>query len=233
MQDAGEGGGARTPLRLRDEIDTWVFDLDDTLYPRTAGLYEQMHGRVVLFIQGLVGCDAAEAAALHAQYYERYGTSLIGLNKHHGVAPQDFLAFVHDIDITPVGSGAALAAALARLPGRRLVFTNGSVRHARRILTHLGVADLFEAVCDIEACNYVGKPARAAYETLLADHKVDPARSIMFDDRPVNLQVPHALGMQTVLVTGGRQLPGADGAHVHGEAQDVPSFLDRAFPARS
>lgn len=218
-------------LRLRPGTDTFVFDLDDTLYPRSAGLHEMMRLRVVRFIQELIGCEAQAAADLHAHYYATYGTSLIGLRRHHGVDPADFLSFVHEIELTTVTPSPELATALAALPGRRLVFTNGSARHAARILDHLGIADLFEAVCDIEACRYIGKPGREAYETMIARHGVVPGRAIMFDDRAVNLAVPHDLGMQTVLI--GDPAP-ADAPHVHFRATDLaPALkgLSEAAPA--
>ncbi|QRG07773.1 pyrimidine 5'-nucleotidase [Xanthobacter dioxanivorans] len=217
---------ATAGIRLRPDIDTFVFDLDDTLYPHSAGLYEQMRLRVVRFIQELTGCEAQAAADLHAHYYARYGTSLIGLQRHHGVHPSDFLGFVHEIDLAAVGPRAELTAALAALPGRRLVFTNGSARHAARLLDHLGIAGLFDAVCDIEACSYIGKPGREAYETLIDRHAVVPARAIMFDDRAVNLAVPHDLGMQTVLIGdhGLAEMPD-HAPHVHFRADDLTPVL--------
>lgn len=213
------------PVSLRAGTDTFVFDLDDTLYPRGAGLHAQMLSRVIQFIQQLTGWEAADAAALHARYYADYGTSLVGLTRHHGVRPQDFLVFVHDIDLSGLAANDELKAALSALPGRRLVFTNGSAAHAERVLGRLGIADQFEAVCDIAACAYVGKPERAAYDTLLARHNVAPRRAIMFDDRAVNLAVPHGLGMQTVLI-GGHGLPEAgDAAHVHFRAETLAPVL--------
>lgn len=220
-------------FRLRPDTDIFVFDLDDTLYPRGAGLHAQMLRRVVLFIQELTGCGAEEAAALHARYYADYGTSLVGLQRHHGIRPQDFLDFVHDIDLAALDAGASLGAALAALPGRRLVFTNGSAAHAERVLARLGIADLFEGVCDIAACAYVGKPERAAYDTFLARHGVAPGRAVMFDDRAVNLAVPHAVGMQTVLI-GDHGLPDpADADHVHFRADEIASVIADILAAHS
>lgn len=219
-----------TTFRLRPGTETFVFDLDDTLYPRSAGLHGQMLARVWLFIQEITGCSPEDATALHAHYYETYGTSLVGLQRHHGVKPQDFLAFVHEIDLSGLAESAELRLALEALPGRRLVFTNGSHAHAERVLARLGIADLFEAVCDIAACDFIGKPERAAYETLLARHSVAPARAIMFDDRAVNLAVPHALGMQTVLI-GDHGLPERpDAAHVHFHSLTLAPVLAHAGP---
>jgi putative hydrolase of the HAD superfamily len=210
-------------VKLRPGTDTWIFDLDDTLYLRSSGLHDQMRLRVVRFIQNLIGCDAEAAGALHADYYQRYGTSMVGLARHHGVKPLDFLSFVHAVDLDNVLATETLKDALAALPGRRLIFTNASTAHARRILAHLQVADLFDDICDIELCGFIGKPERAAYETLLARYDVAPERTVFFDDRDVNLRIPFDLGMQTVLVD--EQGDAADFEHVHAQTGDVASFL--------
>ncbi len=137
---------------------------------------------------------------------------------------------MHEIDLTVLAENAELRRALEALPGRRLVFTNGSRAHAERVLARLGIADLFEGVCDIAACDYVGKPERAAYDTMLARHGVAPDRAIMFDDRAVNLAVPHALGMQTVLI-GDHGLPETpDAAHVHFHSLALAPVLAQIEP---
>ena len=189
-----------TAARLARGIDTWIFDLDDTLYPRDSGLYEQMLARVIELIQTAVGLDAVEAGRLHAEYYDRYGTSMIGLSRHHGIPPQRFFDFVHQVDLTAIGEGHHLRTALAALPGRRIVFTNGSRLHAQRVLQQLELTKLFSGICDIEACEFVGKPSRSAYEMLIRQHDIEPSCTMMFDDRAVNLQAAFELGLKTVLV---------------------------------
>ena len=210
-------------MKLRPGTDTWIFDLDDTLYLRSSGVHEQMRLRVVRFIQDLIGCDEAAAATLHTEYYLRYGTSMVGLARHHDVPPQEFLEFVHAIDLSSVDATDALKNAIAALPGRRLVFTNASTAHARRVLSHLQIADLFDGICDIECCGFIGKPEQAAYDVLLARHDIDPERSIFFDDREVNLRIPFQLGMQTVLVVD--KGDAAAVSHIHAFTEDVPHFL--------
>lgn len=217
-----ERGGTPGQRRVRADVDTFVFDLDDTLYPRAAGLHDRMVTRAVQFIASLIGGTDEDAQALHHHYYTLYGTSLVGLQKDYGVAPLDYMRFVHDIDLSPIAPDAELTRAIAALPGRRVIFTNGSSAHAARILGHLGLSHLFDEVCDIEACGFIGKPARAAYDVLLARHRIDPSRSIMFDDRQVNLTIPHDIGMQTVLI--GASAP-ADGDHIHFQTSDLAQFL--------
>lgn len=194
--EAGQRGG-------RDafaHVDDWVFDLDDTLYPRSIGLHNQMKQRVVLFIADHMKIDHAAAEAVHLDYYERYGATLQGLVELHGVAPGAFLDFIHDIDLSALTHNDELIAALQALPGRRMVFTNASRRHASSALRAMGMADLFDGICSIESSDFIGKPQRSAYQGFFAAHGIDPRRAAMFEDRPGNLLVPKQMGMRTVLV---------------------------------
>jgi putative hydrolase of the HAD superfamily len=222
--ETGPGGPAESLVR---DVDTWIFDLDDTLYPRSAGLHEKMLARVVELIRSLTGADEDEARRLHGHYYETYGTSLVGLDRHHGVSPARFMEFVHDIDIDSVEQDDRLRPLLAALPGRRLVFTNGPLHHATRILQHLGIADLFDAICDIETCGFVGKPGDAAYETLFSNHAILPSRAIMFDDRDVNLRAASGRGIRTVLV--GVEEDYIPASYIDAKTNDLPCFLSSAI----
>jgi putative hydrolase of the HAD superfamily len=181
-------------------VDTWVFDLDDTLYPRSIGIYSQMKQRVVLFIADHMKIDHAAAEAVHIDYYERYGATLQGLVEVHGVAPRAFLDFIHDVDLSALTPNNDLIAALQALPGRRVVFTNASRRHATAALEAMGMTDLFDAIGSIEDSDYVGKPHSSAFSGLFDAYGIDPRSSAMFEDRIGNLVVPHQMGMKTVLV---------------------------------
>ena len=181
-------------------VDTWVFDLDDTLYPRSIGLHDQMKRRVVLFIAEQMKIDHAAAEAVHIDYYQRYGATLHGLIDLHGIAPRAFLDFIHDIDLSVLGRNESLIAALRALPGRRIVFTNASRGHAVAALEAMGMSDLFAAIVSIEDSDFVGKPHLSAFSGFLDAHGVNPRTSVMFEDRAGNLVVPHELGMKTVLV---------------------------------
>src|SRR4051794_29216660 len=147
-------------------IDTWIFDLDNTLYPASCNLFDQIHRRMGEFIAGLLDVDLDEAKRLQKTYFREHGTTLRGLMTVHNIDPRDFLDHVHQIDLAPVPPDAALAAALAALPGRKLVFTNGTVKHAENILAHLGIEGHFAGTFDIEACAYVPKPDPAGYDAL-------------------------------------------------------------------
>ncbi|WP_322516121.1 pyrimidine 5'-nucleotidase [Rhodopseudomonas palustris] len=181
-------------------VDNWIFDLDDTLYPRSIGVHEQLRRRVVAFVARHMQLEHAAAEALHLDYYERFGSTLQGMVELHGVEPADFLDFVHDIDLSALVPNDRLIAAIAALPGRRAVFTNASRGHADAALAAMGLAGVFDIIVSIEDSGFVGKPHLSAFERLFLSHAIAPSTSAMFEDRPGNLMVPHQRGMKTVLV---------------------------------
>jgi putative hydrolase of the HAD superfamily len=164
------------PAASFDHVEAWVFDLDNTLYPADCNLFAQIDKRMGQFIADRLGLPLQQAQALREAYYYRHGTTLAGLVRLHGVAPDDFLDYVHDIDLGAVLPSPALAAALASLPGRKFIFTNGSRKHAEAVATRLGVSDQFDDICDIHALDYIyPKPMREAYERFVTAHGVDRA----------------------------------------------------------
>jgi putative hydrolase of the HAD superfamily len=178
----------------------WVFDLDNTLYPASSSLFPQIHERMGTFIADALKVDLPTAHEMQRNYYRTYGTTLRGLMLEHALPPDDFLAFVHEIDCTVLGDDPRLEAALARIPGRKLVFTNGSARHAENVLGHLGLAKHFDGVFDIKAADYIPKPAAETYHRMIKQFGVDPKQAVMFEDLAHNLAVPAQLGMTTVWV---------------------------------
>lgn len=182
-------------------VTTWVFDLDNTLYPSDSGIWPKINERITLFISDLFGLDGQTAEALHRYYYVRHGTTLIGLLEENIDAAERFLEFIHDIDRSALKPDPLLAREVARLPGRKLIFTNGSRDHAMLTVRQLGLDGLFEDAFDIVAASLTPKPAEAAYRAFCARYDVDPRYAAMFEDVPQNLAVPKAKGMTTVLVT--------------------------------
>ena len=178
----------------------WVFDLDNTLYPAECNLFAEVDQRMGEYISQYLGVPFAYARHLQKSYYRQFGTTLAGLMRVHRMAPEPFLDYVHDIDLSPLPELPELKAAIGRLPGRKLIYTNGSRRHAERVAGRLGVLGEFEDIFDIVASDYVPKPQRWPYERFLARHGVVARDAAMFEDMPHNLEVPHALGMATVLV---------------------------------
>lgn len=190
----------KPPRRGFERTQVWIFDLDNTLYPADCNLFAEVDQRMGDFVARYLGVPFEYARHLQKTYYRQFGTTLSGLMQVHGVNPQAFLDYVHDIDLSVVQAHPGLAAAINRLPGRKLIFTNGSRAHAERVAGKLGVLDCFEDIFDIVTSEYVPKPTRACYDHFLKLHGVDATRSAMFEDMPHNLEAPHALGMTTVLV---------------------------------
>lgn len=212
------------------EIDTWVFDLDNTLYHASSNLFDQVSDRIGQFISNYLKVDRAEALRLQKQYWHEHGTSLRGMMTLHQCPPEEFISFVHDIDLSAITANPELDRILAGLPGRKVIFTNGSVPHAERIMSKLGVERHFEGIFDIVASDYIPKPEMSVYESLVKRFAFDPKRAIMLDDMAHNLKPAHQLGMRTVWVRteesqGRLAAMGGDRAHIHHETDDVVHFL--------
>jgi putative hydrolase of the HAD superfamily len=182
-------------------VTTWVFDLDNTLYPPDSGIWPKINERITLFLIEMFGLDGLSARALHQYFYTRYGTTLRGLIEDNFDVAERFLEFVHDIDRSALTPDPVLAREVARLPGRKLIFTNGSRNHAILTASHLGLDGLFEDAFDIVAAGFTPKPAEAAYDAFFARYGVDPRCAAMFEDVAKNLAVPKTRGMTTTLVT--------------------------------
>jgi putative hydrolase of the HAD superfamily len=213
-------------------IDFWVFDLDNTLYPAASGLFRQIDERMRRFVRARFDVDDEGARAIQKGYYRSYGTTLNGLMAEHGVDPHEFCGFVHDIDVSGLQPDLALRAGIAALPGRKVVFTNGSAKHAERVTGQLGLGQTFDGVMDIFALKFRPKPHVEAYEALFSRFGAEPKRAAMFEDLPRNLIPAHKLGMTTVLVTGehpwrhdGPPAPDDYADYVHHQTDDLPSFL--------
>lgn len=189
-------------LSSRDfsQVQTWIFDLDNTLYPHTAMVWPQVDDRITLYIANHYGIDGASARELQKFFYYKYGTTLRALIDEDNVDPNEFLDFVHDIDHTHIELNPRLGDAIAALPGRKLILTNGSRKHAENVARKIGILDRFEDIFDIAAANFVPKPDRRAYEGFLQKYAIDPTRAAIFEDIAKNLKVPHELGMTTTLV---------------------------------
>lgn len=232
---------ARRALRAFAHVETWVFDLDNTLYPHHLNLWQQVDERIRDYIARYLKVTAEEAFRLQKDYYKRYGTSMRGLMTEHGMEPDDFLDFVHQIDHSPLIPNAALGAAIEVLPGRKLILTNGTRRHADAVLARLELDRHFDDVFDIVAAELEPKPSPQTYDRFLKAHDVDAARAAMFEDLARNLVVPHALGMTTVLVVPEHtrevfredwELEGREAPHVDHVTDDLVGFLEAVARSR-
>jgi putative hydrolase of the HAD superfamily len=215
----------------------WIFDLDNTLYPAECNLFAAIDQRMSAFIQDLLGLDLSAARKVQKDLYYKHGTTLSGLMAEYGVHPETFMDFVHDIDLAPVLRTPDLAEAIARLPGRKFIFTNGSARHAVRVAEKLGVLDQFDGIFDIAAGGYVPKPKPEAFKRFLYFCDGSNCKAAMFEDLPHNLEGAHAFGIITVLVRSNyydhpsqRALKeaGALPHYIHFETTDLTRFLGQA-----
>jgi putative hydrolase of the HAD superfamily len=209
------------PAEHFTHVDTWVFDLDNTLYPPETRLFDQINLRMTDYVMRVAGVEAAEADRLRHAWWREHGTTLAGLMLHHEVDPEPYLQEVHEIDFTVLSPDPDLAAGIAALPGRRIVYTNGSAPYAARVLAARGLSGLFDAVYGVEHAGYRPKPARAAFDTVFATDGLAPARAAMFEDDPRNLAAPHAMGMRTVHVAPAPE----PAAHIHHHTDDLTGFL--------
>ena len=213
-------------------VAAWIFDLDNTLYRADSNLFAQIDSRMSDFVSRLLGVPLDEAKRIQKDYYRDHGTTLNGLIKRHNIDPETFLDFVHDIDLSVLVPDAALNEAIALLPGKRFVFTNGCRNYARRVLERVGLDGSIDQLWDIRAIAFSPKPEIAAYKTVLAEAGIAPERCAMFEDVARNLVPAHELGMTTVWLNNGSvwskqgpEYPIAQSHHIDYEIGDLNEFL--------
>lgn len=202
-------------------VSQWVFDLDNTLYPPQARLFDQIEVKMTQFVMDALHVDRPEADHLRRHYWQLYGTTLAGLMREHQIDPGPYLTDVHDISLDHLEHDTELARHIADLPGRRIVYTNGTAPYAERVLEARGLGGLFDAVYGVEHAGFRPKPERAAFEEVFGKDGIMPEKAAMFEDEPRNLAAPHAMGMRTVHVA---EAP-VDADHIHHHTNDLTSFL--------
>lgn len=208
-------------------IDAWLFDLDNTLYPQSAKLLSQIDARIGAYVQRVLGLDPVAAHKVQKDWLFSHGTTLAGLMAEHGVDPHEYLADVHDIEMDLLEHSAPLAAAIAKLPGRKIVFTNADAPYARKVLDRLGLIDQFEAIHDVHASNYVPKPREGAYRSVCEAWQIDPTRAAFFEDMARNLAPAKAIGMTTIWVdNGSEQAPDTDRSFIDFQTHDICHWLE-------
>ncbi len=203
-------------------VKVWVFDLDNTLYDPSVRLFDQIEVRMTNYVSNLLNVSKEEADHLRGHYWKQYGTTLAGLMREHDIEPIAYLEDVHDIDFSVLSPDPILADRIARLPGRKIVYTNGSMPYALNVLKARGLRDVFGAVYGVEHAGFRPKPEQAAYEAVFALDGVAPEEGAMFEDDIRNLMAPHAMGMRTVLV--GPDFP-YEADHIHHHTNDLADFL--------
>lgn len=213
-------------------VDIWIFDLDNTLYRADSGVFGQIDLRMTQFVSALMGTSHEQARDIQKSYYREHGTTLNGLMHLHGVDPEAYLDYVHEVDLSCLKPDAGLKTAISRLEGARYIFTNGCRRHAGRVLERLDLAGYFDGIWDIRTIEFRPKPDPAAYRTVLALVDASPGRAAMFDDAQRNLATAHDLGMTTVWIKNdsewskqGPAFPVASHEHIDYETDDLAEFL--------
>ena len=225
------------PPAFFDTVETWIFDLDNTLYPASSRLFEEVSRRMTAFISDYFNMAPDAAYQRQRDFFMRYGTTLRGLMVEHRMDPEPFLTYVHAIDVGVIQAAPELAERLALLPGRKLVFTNSSRQHAERVLDRLGITPHFEEIFDIAAADYVPKPDKTSYSLMLQRHQVLPGSACMIDDIARNLEPAKGLGMKTVWLRGGidwarhQNVLGAD--YVDHTVDDLLVWLDEVIRRRA
>lgn len=214
-------------LFAADKYNGWIFDLDNTIYPAASGLFNQVSDRMTLFIQNLFDLDRDAARARQKDLFHRYGTTASGLMKEYGMDPAEFMAFVHEIDLSELSYDAELDQRIGALPGRKVIFTNGTTRHATRILDAYGIRHHFDYVYDIIESEHRPKPDPSIYNEMLKRTGLDPRAAVMIEDMAVNLKPAAEMGITTVLLQ--HEPGGAENdlemAHVDFIAHDLKTFL--------
>ena len=236
----------RAPIPQLGHVADWVFDLDNTLYPAECDLFAEIDTRMTDFVARLTGLERLEARKLQKHYYATYGTTLSGLMTEHGLDPAEFLHYVHEIDLSPLPDLPHLRAAIAALPGRKFIYTNGPRRHAERVIEKMGLAHLFNDSFGIEESAYTPKPHLPAYQSFCRIHKVEPQGAAFFEDLARNLLPAKSLGFTTVLVQSAKDWShepiearpagagdvfwGDGNGHIDYITGDLAGFLDQAVP---
>ena len=225
------------PLEQLRQTETWVFDLDNTLYPASCGLMAEVSSRMTRFVADTLKLEPDAALIEQKRMFREHGTTLRGLMNYHDVDPVHFMDYVHAVDYSVVGPMPRLNAALDQLPGRKVVFTNASTANAETVLGNLGIADHFTGIFDVAAADYVPKPNPKPYETLARQHAFDPAHAVMLEDIGPNLRPAAQMGMTTVWVRYNPEndpywaVPEEDSDYIHHETDDLITWLESVLAA--
>ncbi len=215
-------------------IDCWIFDLDNTLYPSKSNLFAKIDKRMGEFISDFLNVDLVEAKNIQKKYFHEHGTTLSGLMQNYNINPADFLDYVHDIDVSDLAAVPGLSSSLEQLPGRKIIFTNGSVYHATNVSTQLGILHHFEHIFDIVAGDFKPKPHKPVYEKMVREFSIRPEKAVLFEDMAVNLAPAHEMGMTTVWIPNEAHWSSADGEgeHIHYQTDDLARWLTELLADR-
>jgi putative hydrolase of the HAD superfamily len=233
MKTNTESEAGRGPMLDPSRVETWIFDLDNTLYHVSPEMHGEVDELLGSFVSRFLGVDRTEARRIQKAYFHEFGMTLCGLIERHGLDPEEYFEHMLRADLSAIGPDPELVAAIAALDGRKVVYSNAPSAHVRQVLEQIGLAPQIDAVHDIEAAGFTPKPARSAYEELCRRHDIAPERAVMVDDIPRNLEPAAEIGMTTVWKkTDAEWAVGADvSGYVHHVTDDLLAWL-RALPGR-
>ncbi len=190
-------------MKLKNKINTWIFDLDNTLYSADSGIFQQVHKLMGEFISKNLHLDMVDAKKLQSKYYKQHGTTLRGMMDNHGIDPDYFLDEVHKLDYSIVGPNNIMNEELYKLEGRKIIYTNANKKHALDVLERINLTNFFDEIFDIKMANYIPKPELKPYEQLINLFKIDPSTSAMFDDIAKNLVPAKKVNFTSVWIDAG------------------------------
>ena len=220
------------PIAELKKTESWIFDLDNTLYPASTGLMAEVSSRMTAFVAEALRLEPDDAFIEQKRMFHEHGTTLRGLMNDHAIDPTDFMDYVHSVDYDLVGESPRLARALSALPGRKIIFTNASVGHAETVLERLGISQAFAGIFDVAAADYIPKPHPRSYSVLVKRYEIDPKQATMVEDLAQNLAPAAAMGMTTLWVRTNEPIdnhwaaPGEDDGHVHHRTDDLVGWLE-------
>ncbi len=190
---------------LNDKIDTWIFDLDNTLYSADSGIFQQVHDLMGKFVSKHLNVTIKEAKEIQRKYYKKHGTTLRGMMDNHDVDPEYFLSEVHKLDYSIVGSNNKLNEQLKKLKGRKIIYTNANLQHTLDVLDRIELSNFFDYIFDIKMANYIPKPELQPYEQIINDFNLNPSTSAMFDDIAKNLVPAKKVGFTSIWIDVGHE----------------------------
>ena len=177
-----------------------LIDLDNTVYPEDSNIFSQIDKKMKEFIAKTLNMSLEEAFKVQKKYFKENGTTLRGLMLHHNLKPTPFLEYVHNINISTITSNTALSDFLNNYKGKKIIFTNGTKKHALNVLKKVSILNNIDFIFDIENANYIPKPNEITYRKVISQYNLTPSNTVMFDDIPINLKTAKNLGIKTVLI---------------------------------
>jgi len=222
-------------MKAFSSINCWIFDLDNTLYSGDTKVFDQVDKKMSKYISDKLNVSIQEAKKIQKNYFYEYNTTLNGMIKNHKIDPDEFLEFVHDINIDFLQKDPGLAKEIEKLEGKKIIFTNGSRKHAINITKRIGIDQYFDDIFDIVNANFIPKPAMEPYKKLVEKHKIDPKLCVLVEDIARNLKPAYEMGMKTVWIENNEPWASkfSDSNFVNYRTNNLSDFLQKINLSRA